>query len=140
LQEIRFNKRLWKKVLQKEDELRSSEWAQNEYGADDSEAWLRDVTLKIQRRALTENDLPANSKYLDMLHTCRLAFENDPEMNKLTVYQRYDRSTAGTLKAGDDLPDAPLLNFDGSLTSLHEYILTTHDSNKPLVIYSASVS
>lgn len=60
----------------------------------DDLAWIRDVTLLLQKKVLAEfgyNDEPG----LRALHNARAQYLDDEEMNKLTVYQRRDRSREG---------------------------------------------
>jgi len=77
------------------------------------------------------------------LWSSRGHYADDPAFNELTVYQRKDRSRAGTLRAGDKMPNVPLNDRDGTQVSLSDYydsLQSSHEPNRPLFIIADSVS
>jgi len=132
-------KGVMKQILQREDELRLSSEYHNTISEQDTLRWIRNVTIKLQRQVLAEfgyDDSPS----LQALHYARVQYLNDDEMNKLTVYQRMDRSRAGDLMCGSELPNAKLSTLDGKTITLHEYLENRKDKTKPVVITAGSIT
>jgi len=132
-----IEKSLLRNILLREDELRASEEFQEEYTKSDSLPWLRDVTAKIQERALSEHGI-TDPRGLIALRNARYQYKHDPTMNTLTVYMRHDRSTSGTLGFGDEAPNANLCGLDGNPITLFEFI--DNLTPLPLVMFVGSVS
>jgi len=125
-------------ILKREDQLRASPFYQIEYAKKDSLRWIRDVTKRIQKQALEEHGI-VNGDGLSYLNSARFKYKNDPEVNRLTVYMREDRSRAGELQLLEKAPDASLRRLDGSSTSLYEYI-SLFACNRPVILFSGSVT
>jgi len=130
-----------KRILIREDELRASPEIQSRYSQTDDLELFRDITLDLQRQALRECDIPEQDIYeaLSTLHNARRFYQYDPEMNKLTVYQRLDRSRQGNLISGDKAPNVPLNTADGKQVMLYDYIDQT-SGGKPLFVFAGSIS
>lgn len=112
---------LMKKILIHEDKLRASPEVQALYSQSDDLAWIRDVTLQVQNRALAEYGF-TDARGLIALNNARLEYIDDPEMNQLTVYQRLDNSRQGKLFDGVVLPNVQLATLDGSQVMLYDYL------------------
>ena len=74
---------------------------------------------------------------LNALHNARYDYRNDPEINKLTVYQREDRSRAGTLKRGDPAPNPLVLDLQGRQQRLLDVFSRP---GRPLVMICGSMT
>jgi len=133
-----IDQEVMKKILIREDELRYSEEYQNDLTINDDLTWIRNVTEKIQMRALEENGI-TDPRGLIVLRNARFKYRNDPSMNKLTVYMRQDRSTRGNLYNGSPAPDARLCTLDGKNITLFEYIRSL-GGNLPLILLAGSVT
>jgi len=102
--------------------------------------WIRDVTEEVQKKILAEfgYDRPEGRMALNY---ARYQYKEDPEMNQITVYQRQDRSTEGTLVVGCALPYTMLSTLEGEEISLHDYIKKIQgNSGRPLVITAGSIT
>jgi len=112
------------------------------YSKKDDLAWFRDVTLEIQTRALLESGLDKENikMALEMLWSTRGQYNDDPDVNQLTIYQRKDRSRAGALAPGGDMPNVPLQTLAGSETDLKTYCKSLKNPELPLFLISGSVS
>lgn len=128
-----------KQILQREEELRFSQDYHNTISQRDDLKWIREVTLKLQKSVLAEFGYD-DAKGLLALHNARGKYLDDPEMNQITVYQRMDRSRKGDLKRGMSLPDVKLSTLDGKIITLHEFINSRKDPNKPIVITAGSIT
>ena len=107
-----------------------------------------DVIARFQRAATEAAEAkggPAYDKFrhgvmdnlLTQLHNARYQYRDDPEMNKLTVYQKFDRSRPGTLQRGDAAPDVDVVDLaSGQRRALLSYL----DAERPLVLVCGSVS
>jgi hypothetical protein len=58
------------------------------------------------------------------------------EMSQAIVYMKYDRSRACSVKPGDTLPDAPLVDLEGNPSSLYAHIAP----DRPTIIVCGSGS
>jgi len=133
-------KHIMKQILLREEELRMSPEYHEEISKLDDLKWIRDVTLRLQRRVLREFGYNTSTA-LVALNNARAMYLNDPEMNQITVYQRRDRSRKGDLFAGSTLPNVKLAALDGTHITLHEYIGKIQQENgRPLVITAGSVT
>lgn len=131
---------IMKQMLKREEELRSSKEYHEKISKHDDLAWIRDVTVNIQMQVLTEFGY-ANTSGMTALNYARVQYKDDPEMNKITVYQRQDRSRLGDLSVGSELPNVRLCTMDGEETTLHDYIKKIQgDSKRPLVITAGSIT
>jgi len=130
-----------REVMLKETELRLSEKYQTEYSKQESLDWARAVTITIQKKALEACGFEPAPANLKQLQEARGKYANDPEMNKLTIPQKYDHSAAGQLRVGDALPDAVLLDMAGQRTGLHDYLNKQKaDDATALCVLAGSVS
>jgi len=121
--------------MEAEDKLRASDRYQNMYSEKEQLDWYRVVTKKIQLEALSSQNL--DESYLFDLNSARQLYQNDPEVNKLTVYMRHDRSTRGHLREGDDAPDVPLLDLDLNPCRFADHLATR---TKPLFLIAGSIT
>jgi len=135
--DYQIEKSLLIQILKREDELRHSQEYQNEYTKSDDLGWLRDVTTKIQERALAEYGI-TDSQGLIVLRNARFQYKDDPSINQLTVYMRQDRSRLGDLKYHDLAPDANLFTLENNQITFLQYL----DSlpKRPNVIFVGSIS
>ena len=71
--------------------------------------WLG-VTEELQRRVLAGAGVPPErmTAALYVLRAASQLFPGDEDVQRISLYARHNRASAGTLKAGDELPDAPL--------------------------------
>lgn len=134
-------------ILRREDELRFDAKTQERYSEREDFVWIRDVTLDLQRQAITET-VPELLKFHDSMNDCLNALHNlrfddayagDNEFSQCTVYQRCDKSHPGTVKQGDALTkvDVPLHDSaSGKAVHLSDY----YTSGRPLVVVAGSVS
>jgi len=129
-------------ILRYEDKLRSSKEYQDKYSEKDSLAWFRDVTLEIQTKALLNSGIRRGdlAVALPELWSARGDYLDDPDVNALTVYQRKDRSRAGTLEPGCTMPNVSLWTMTSEITDLQKYISSFKNPNLPLFIIAGSVS
>jgi len=107
-----IEKSLLQKILMREDELRASDQYQEEWSQSDDLSWMRDVAVKIQKRALEEFGI-TDPKGLIVLQNARFKYKDDSSMNKLTIYMREDRSRKGDLQYLDEAPNAKLYTLEG---------------------------
>jgi len=129
-----------RKILIREDELRSSEEYQNLYTQNDSLQWFKEVTENLQMRALKENGI-TDVRGMTVLHNARFKYKDDPTMNNLTVYMRQDKSRRGSLRFNDLAPDANLCSLEGNNITLFEYMESLGERKQlPLVLLIGSVS
>jgi len=135
--DFKIEKDILRNILIREDQLRASEEFQKEYSANDDLGWLRDVTIRIQKQALSENGIE-DPNGLTVLRNARFEFKDDPSMNNLTVYMRQDRSKSGTLNVHDMAPNAFLCSLDGTDTTLFDYMKSIGDL--PLIILAGSAT
>ena len=96
------------------------------------------ATAEAAGRHFSKFQTPVMDNLLTQLHNARYAYRNDPDMNALTVYQRFDRSRPGSLKTGDAAPDVTVVD----LTTGEERPLLSYlpDKEEPLVLVCGSVS
>lgn len=94
------------------------------------QAWMLAGQLSACRCSVEDDMLTA-------LHNARYDYRNDPELNKLTVYQREDRSRAGTLRRGDPAPNPLVLDLLGRRQRLLD---TFARPGRPLVMICGSVT
>jgi len=143
-----IDKETLRKILIREEELRfSREYLEGCDAAQEDKdlAKIRDLTVGIQRQVLEEFGIDWK-KGLTVLNNVRYTYQDDPEMNKLTVYLRQDRSTLGTLGGNlAETPDAALLTLQGEPTSLHQYLKSLRSTAaegepRPVVILSGSLT
>lgn len=137
-------KSIMKKILQREDEMRFSSAYLNAISLHEGDLkWIRDVTVQMQKDVLREFGYD-DAKGLMALNSARAEYIDDDEMNKLTVYQRMDRSRKGDLVKGDLLPNVALSTLDGRNITLHEYIEEIKKSrggeDRPMVITAGSIT
>lgn len=131
---------IMKQMLKREEELRMSKQYHEKISMHDDLAWIRDVTIDIQKQVLREFGYN-NTAGMTALNYARVQYNDDPEMNKITVYQRQDRSRLGNLSVDSDLPNVRLCTLDGEDTTLHEYIKKIQgNSGRPLVITAGSIT
>jgi len=135
--DFHIDKEVLRRVLIREDELRSSEEYQQEWTQNDDLTWIRDVTMRIQERALAEHGI-TDPRGFTVLRNARFKYKDDPTMNCLTVYMRQDRSKKGDLRSGDEIPNSPLCTLEGISITLHEYIKQL--PNLPLIILAGSIT
>jgi hypothetical protein len=131
-EEYTIDRALLKKILLREDELRKSPEVQEEYGKDDRVEALVAITERIQRQALEEHGIDPDEG-LSFLQSARWTFRDDAEFKDLTVYMRYDKSSAGSVCQYMAAPDAQLYTLEGKEVKLSDYI-----GNKYLVIFAGS--
>jgi len=137
-------------ILKLEDKYRASKEYQDKYSEKDDLQWYEDVTLGLQRRVLIETGLfehgmdeewddeakaskpmspealgKKNEKMmknaLQALWATRGNYQGRPELMKLSVYAREDRSRMGTLTSAMPMPDAKLSDRNGALTTIKQY-------------------
>jgi hypothetical protein len=134
---VEFNKETLVLVLKKENELRLSDKYQEKYSKRDDLDWLVAVTTELQREALRSVDEPLDTEVgLEGLQTARGKWKDDPEVQSIPLYIRFDRSHNGELKQGDPIPNCTLHNLqDSKEMSLFDFV---HD--KPLVLVAGSVT
>jgi len=139
-----IEKEVLKRVLIKEDELRFSEKYQELYSQDDLHS-LRNVTRMIQQEALASEGI-TNPEGMVVLNNARFVYQHDPEMNRLTVYMREDRSRKGDLKKGFKIVDANLRALNGTSVTLLDYLSSIRankeekERERPIVILAGSVT
>jgi len=123
-------------ILKLEDKYRSSAEYQNKYSEKDELSWYRDVTVEIQTRALRETGLKPHEIPTGLLElwSARGRFDDDPDVNSLTVYQRKDRSRRGNLYQDSPAPNVPLYSMDLKLTSLHGYCSSVKNPELPMFL------
>ena len=89
------------------------------------------VRLLAQAHASAESDgrkfdkfrHPIMDHLLTQLHNARYEYKDDPEMNAITVYQRFDRSRRGTLRKGDAAPNVDVIDLaSGEARPLLSYL------------------
>jgi len=140
---IRIPREKLMEILKLEDTYRASREYQDMYSKKDDLAWFKEVTIEIQKRALLETGLEIENlqQGLDALWRARGDFHSDPAINQLTVYQRKDRSRAGSMFDGCLVPNVPLQTFDGTFTDLKTYCNSNFKNpDLPLFLISGSVS
>jgi len=139
---LRIPKEKLVEILKLEDSYRSSEEYQTKYSQQDDLSRYRDVTLEIQNRALLETGLTEAELEtgLQELWSTRGSYEDDDEVNSLTVYQRKDRSRAGDLSNTSPVPNAPLRTLAGEETDLKTYCASLKNPHLPLFLIGGSVS
>eukprot|EP00035_Acanthoeca_spectabilis_P027279 m.466002 g.466002 ORF g.466002 m.466002 type:complete len:200 (-) comp24808_c0_seq1:614-1213(-) len=108
---------------------------------------LADTTTRLQEEALTAVlgqarllELGGVSEALIALHNTRFAWQADPEVNQLTVYQRQDKSTHGNLSPGDPAPDTALLRLNPDATTDSTSVRALERPDRPLVLICGSIS
>jgi hypothetical protein len=130
-----------KKILIREDELRYSKEYLEKYDQAQQQKSLgriRDITTEIQNQALKEFGY-WDMRGITVLNNARFEYKDDPEMNKLTVYMRYDHSTEGDIAQQKVAPDAALVTLTGQQTTLRSY-LASLTPKLPVVILSGSLT
>jgi len=139
---IRIPKEKLIEVLKLEDIYRSSPEYQAKYSQKDELSWYRDVTIELQKRALLETGLDESdiTTGLSELWDARGRWQNDPEINQLTVYQRKDRSVRGILWKDSEVPNVPLYTMSLELTSMSKYCASVKDPQLPMFLIGGSVS
>lgn len=118
-------------------------------------AVTREVQLRALREVLGEARVPPGDRdgagsdatadvLLGQLHGARQKYRGDPTMNQITVYQRHDRSRAGSLRVGHAAPDVSVVD---AATGLPRQLLSFMQSRgggsastKPLVLLCGSLS
>jgi len=129
-------------ILKREDELRMSREYHTMISEHDTLEWIRDVTENLQKSVLREFGYDAKL-FLPYLQSARARYINDPEMNKITVYQRMDRSRKGMLARGSALPNVKLCTLnEGSEIFLHDYIAKVQNNSggRPMIITAGSIT
>jgi hypothetical protein len=98
--------------------------------------WI-DLADALQKRVVREFGDGGDADYaLHMLRTAASRFPDDAEMAAISVYRRENTVRRGSLRVGDVLPDAALVNLStGEACSLHGQV---ESSEKPLVIIAGS--
>lgn len=112
-------------ILRREDELRMSSETQRLYSTklpgNDYMAHIRDVTIDLQKRAILDCGVPEEEvEYaLEILHSHRYYYNDDPEVLQLSVYGRYDKCFDNTKVARlMTSTDIPLHTLEGNTVTL----------------------
>lgn len=133
-------------MLKYEQQLRSSDSIQSEYSKADGDPYqLESITENLQREVV--------NKFMDqMIHesnghlkedyallafrNCRQIYKDDPEVNQLTYYFKYDRTKFGLVQLNQKAPVTGFSLFDLNKNSfsLSDY-LAQHET---VVIFSGS--
>ena len=136
-------------VLRAEDRLRAGADYQTAidgtaYDLEKLSAVTKEVQLRAIREVLGEERVPpgvsdgrAADVLLSQLHGARHQYRHDPSMNRLTVYQRHDRSRAGTLRVGSAAPDVSIVDAS---TGQPRQLLSYLAHGRPLVLLCGSLS
>jgi hypothetical protein len=129
------------KILKREDILRFSDEVQQQYTmAGENLKQIESVTADLQKKALAEFGF-TDPEALIALHNVRFYYQNDPEINQLTVYMRKDRCIAGKLYNGCNAPNTTLFSLNGKKTTLFDYKNSIDPlSERSLVICAGSIS
>jgi len=129
------------KILKREDILRFSDEVQQQYTmAGENLKQIESVTADLQKKALAEFGF-TDPEALIALHNVRFYYQNDPEINQLTVYMRKDRCIAGKLYNGCNAPNTTLFSLNGEKTTLFDYKNSIDPlSERSLVICAGSIS
>jgi len=145
-----FTKEQAKALLEAEERLRASKQTQARYAERDDFEWLRDVTLDVQRSVIRDvMKLVAPSPqqmddYLRALHNLRFRpdIASDPELNQITVYQRFDHSHPGIAAVGAPaIDDADLVDaITGKAVQLSTFVEAAARADVPLVVMAGSAS
>jgi hypothetical protein len=133
-----------KLILQREDQLRMSPEYHAMISERDDLGWIKHVTEQLQQNVLIEFGYDP-VQFMPYLHSARARFANNEDMNKLTVYQRMDRSTRGNLVKGATLPNVKLCTLydEGCCEEvyLYDYIQTIQkESGRPMLISAGSIT
>jgi len=128
-------------ILKREDILRFSDEVQQQYTmAGENLKQIESVTADLQKKALAEFGF-TDPEALIALHNVRFYYQNDPEINQLTVYMRKDRCIAGKLYNGCNAPNTTLFSLNGEKTTLFDYKNSIDPlSERSLVICAGSIS
>lgn len=132
-------KNVMKQILIRENELRLSRQYHELISQQESLAWIRDTTVMLQIQALSEHGYSGQAA-LRALQAARVTYLNDNEMNKLTVYQRMDRSREGDLVNNSPLPNVTLSYLDGTTTTLRGYLDKRKDKTLPVALMAGSIT
>jgi len=107
---------------------------------------LADITTQLQETSIWRH-IPKEKinslgiqECLKVLRNARFQFQDDPEINQLTVYQRSDRSRKGNLMIGSQAPNILLNVINDKMSNNSEVELLSLQQGKPLVLMCGSVS
>jgi hypothetical protein len=126
-------------MLKRECEIRNSSAIGerfNELAGDDGA--IQQMLLDIQVQVCEEFGFGETGPIA--LQSARARFPDDADVVNSAFYLKYNRSRQGGLTVGDEVPDVPLLNLDGSTTSLLDYYRNCTKTNtaRPLVLVAGS--
>lgn len=137
------------KMLQYEQAMRSSQEYQDKFTKAGTDCVkLESVVVELQERTIAHfhsqidfSKLKSQKHHADAyalveFRSSRVKYKDDPDVNTLTDYFKYDKSREGTLHVNDLAPtqDIPLFTLDNipfSLANLYE-------TSKPVVIMAGS--
>jgi len=152
---ITIPKHILIQMLKYEQELRSSDHVQKQYTqADGAPYELERITVELQRKVVEKfmNQIPTNTTVEHIKHedrhkkdhvllamrNARALYKDDPEVNQLTYYFKYDRTKFGVCKEEELAPTTgfTLYDLDKKPFSLAEY----YAKYERVVIFSGSYS
>jgi len=137
LMDIIWEKNFLMTLLKREDEMRHSPEIQMLYDKGWKEEGIPPTTIEInmQKQLLKEFGLDPEVG-LPIFQSYRSIYENDPDIKDLALYIKYDRSGAGSLRVGDNMPDVQLSTLDGQSVKLSDFV----KPDRPLVLVGGSYS
>jgi len=130
-----------RKMLEREDELRLSKKYQDLF-ADPGHNAIH-IAAKAQEQVAEEfgyngADIP---QIIDVLRAAPAFFpEQKDQICRIPHYLKFNRSSKGTLEVGSSIIDVPLIQLNGSGTTLFSYLSGIRNPRRPIMIASGSYS
>lgn len=154
LKELRaaVDKETLKAMLRRENELRLSPEMQQQYTEAEthtSELEWMEVTSELQRRVAREFGFTDVEKGVQALRTASQIYPEEPEMQQIPLYVRYNRcrngsflfkqsfksSKKGDLQRGEEVTNVELMHLEGERVSK---LLEFNRVGRPLVLFAGS--
>lgn len=123
-------------ILRRENELRLCDDTHDKFGnvnRSDSGGWIQ-VVEELQRQVCHEFGLSTEVGLVAM-RQAHILLPNDPEINEISLYRKYNRCRDGDLKVGDKPPNVTLFDLK---TKAQVSLLSFIPKMQPLVIIAAS--
>jgi len=131
-----------KQILIEANKRRFSPAVQNDFNVWDNSRWFAIVVDRMHAQLLTEFGYADNLAWaISQLYTARWRFREDKEMNDFfntLIHVQMDFTGDGPLQVNDLAPSVPLVDLNGSATSLDIFISNAKKEGIPLVIFAGS--
>jgi len=131
-----------KQILTEANKRRFSPAVQKDFNVWDNSRWFAVVVDRMHAQLLTEFGYEENLNWaITQLYAARWRFREDEEMNDFfstLIHVQMDFTGDGPLQVNDLAPSVPLVDLNGSATSLDIFISNAKKEGIPLVIFAGS--